>query len=148
MDESRDFRFAYSLDVRYGDIDAQGHVNNAKYITYMEAARFKYLERLGLFQPGTPWDQIGIIIAEVQCAYKAPLYYPETVRIYVRTAAVGTKSFTCHYRLERAQNGQLVALGRSVQVAYDYASGQSLRVPDEWRARIQALEEGPALDGQ
>ncbi len=147
MDERQLFRFSCPLEVRYGDIDAQGHVNNAKYVTYMEAARFKYFTHLGLFQPGMPWDQVGVIIAEVQCVYKAPVHYPQTVQIYVRTAQVGNKSFTLHYRLERA-DGELAMLGRSVQVAFDYPGNQSMRVPDDWRARLTAFEESVAGHAQ
>ncbi len=141
MDETDPFRYYYPLDVRYGDLDAQGHVNNAKFVTYMEAARFKYLERVGLIQPGTPWEDLGIIIAEVQCAYKAPVQYPETLRIYVRTSAVGNKSFTFEYRMHRASDGTVVATGRSVQVAYDYRNAQTMRVPEAWRERLSAFEE-------
>jgi acyl-CoA thioester hydrolase len=140
MDNPNPFRFFYPLDVRYGDLDPQGHVNNAKFVTYMEAGRFKYLERVGLIRPGTPWDELGIIIAEVQCVYEAPVLYPETLHVCVRTSAIGNKSFTLEYRLQRASDGGVVATGRSVLVAYDYRSGQTRRVPDEWRAAIAAFE--------
>lgn len=142
MDNPDPFHYSYPIDVRYGDLDPQGHVNNAKFVTYMEEARFKYLVHVGLVQPGVPWEDLGIIIAEVQCAYKAPVLYPETLHVYVRTSAIGNKSFTLEYRLQRASDGGVVATGRSVLVAYDYRSGQTRRVPDEWRARMTAFEEG------
>lgn len=141
MHNGPSYRFAYPIDVRYGDTDALGHVNHAKYLTYMETARFRYMERLGLFSPERPWQEVGVIIADVQCAYRIPLHFPETVQVYVRTEAVGRKSFTFTYRLERG-DGALAAEGRSVQVAYDYRAAQSIAVPDEWRARLEAFEEG------
>ncbi len=140
MDDHADFRFSYAIEVRYGDLDAQGHVNNAKFLTFMEAARFKYFERLGMVRKGMNWDDLGVIIAEVQCTYRAPVTYPETLQVYLRTSEIGNKSFAFEYRLERASDGVLAATGRSVQVAYDYPSEQTMRVPDEWRERIRALE--------
>ncbi|MBT3338732.1 MAG: acyl-CoA thioesterase [Anaerolineae bacterium] len=45
-------KFFYPIEVRYGDLDPQGHLNNAKYLTYFEQARIRYFVELGLFVPG------------------------------------------------------------------------------------------------
>jgi acyl-CoA thioesterase FadM len=102
----------------------------------MEMARFKFMERLDLFRPGMSFDDVGLIIADVQCSYKAPLKFPGDVQVYLRTAAIGKKSFTFHYRVETAP-ATLHAMARSVQVAYDYRGLRSIHVPDEWRARLR-----------
>ena len=146
MDDRDRFRFVYPVEVRYGDVDAQGHVNHTKFLTYMEMARFKYMQQLGLFKPGMPYENAGMIVADAQCSYRVPLEFPEIALVHVRVAAVGNRSFTLHYRLERASDGRLVALGRTVQVAYDYARQTSQPVPDSWRAQFAAFE-GEAGDG-
>jgi acyl-CoA thioester hydrolase len=132
------FRFSCSLKVRYADLDAQGHVNNATYFTYMEQARFEYMAALGLWRPGQDFMSVGTIVAEATCTYKRPILLGQTVDVAVRTARIGNKSATMEYRL--TVDGAEAATGRSVQVAFDYVSGQSIPVPDDWRRLVTEFE--------
>lgn len=132
------FKFAYPLTVRYSDLDAQGHVNNATYFTYMEQGRLEYFKALGLWRPGQDFLDVGTIVAEAACTYKRPVLLDEVVDVAVRTARLGNKSLVLEYRLSVA--GAEVATGRTVQVAYDYRAGASIPVPTEWRARLTAFE--------
>jgi acyl-CoA thioester hydrolase len=133
-----EFRFSCPLAVRYADLDAQGHVNNAAYFTYMEQARFEYWVALGLWRPGEDFLSVGTILAEATCTYKRPVLLGQIVDVAVRTAKIGTKSAILEYRLSVA--GQEVAAGRTVQVAYDYRAGASVPISDEWRQKVLAFE--------
>lgn len=137
------FRFSTPLAVRYADLDAQGHVNNATYFTYMEQGRFEYMVAVGLWQPGQDFLSVGTIVAEATCTYKRPILLGQTVDVAVRTTRLGTKSALMEYRL--TVQGEEVASGRSVQVSYDYPANRSVPIPDEWRRKI-ALFEGDGLD--
>lgn len=138
-----EFRFSYPIHVRYADLDAQGHVNNAMYFTYMEQARFEYMVAAGLWQPGQDFLSVGTIVAEAACAYKRPILLGQTVDVAVRTSKIGNKSSILEYRL--TVDGEEMATGRTVQVAYDYRAGRSVPIPDEWRAKVRALEGNPDL---
>ncbi|MGQ0601357.1 MAG: acyl-CoA thioesterase [Anaerolineales bacterium] len=137
------FRFSTSIPVRYADLDAQGHMNNAKYFTFMEQARFDYFSALGLWQPGNDFLSLGTILAETSCTFKKPVLLGQTVTVWVRVNHIGNKSFTFEYRLRVGD--EEVATGRSVQVAYDYATEQSIRVPDDWREKFRAFEDNSSL---
>lgn len=134
-----DFRFFHPIEVRYGDIDAQRHVNNVAYFSYMESARVRYMQHLGLWN-GRDFQQIGIIVAEATCSYKDAIRYGQPLRVGVRTARLGTKSFELHYTLLDADHGQEMAAGRTIQVAYDYLSRCSIPVPPAWRAVMAAFD--------
>ncbi len=134
------FRFSIPLEVRFRDVDALGHVNNAVYFTYMEHARIAYLRRLGLFS-GDPSDT-GMIVAEAACAYKAPIVFGQNVVVRMRASNLKNSSFIFEYSLEDSGSGQVMATGRSVQVCYDYAAGQPIPIPTVWRERIEAFERG------
>lgn len=138
-ERSADYRFYHPMEVRYGDIDAQGHVNNARTFTYMEQARVRYVQHLGLWD-GRDFKSIGIILAEAACTYKAPILLTQRLRVGVRTSRIGTKSIEFSYSIEDADSGQVMATGRTVQVAYDYKLGVSVRVPEDWRRIVQAFE--------
>jgi acyl-CoA thioester hydrolase len=132
------FHFSCPIAVRYADLDAQGHVNNATYFTYMEQARFEYWVALGLWQPGGDFMSVGTIVAEATCTYKRPVLLGQTVDVAVRTAKLGHKSAVLEYRLSVA--GQEAATGRTVLVAYDYRAGASVPISAEWRQKVLAFE--------
>jgi acyl-CoA thioester hydrolase len=133
------FRFYYPIEVRYGDLDPQGHVNNACYFTYIEQARVGYIKRLGLWDGGSFLD-IGIIIADAQMNFKAPILFGQAVRVGVRVTRLGNKSLTMKYRLEEAGSGQEFSSGSTVLVTYDYHQERSVPLPGSWRAAIAEFE--------
>jgi acyl-CoA thioester hydrolase len=133
------FRFYIRIPIRYADIDAQRHLNNVAYFTFMEQARVEYMRAVKLWQDDH-FDSIGMIVAEASCSYKAPAYLGETVTVWARICYVGTKSFHFEYRLD-VERGQ-IASGRTVQVCYDYLRKESTPLPDQWRQKIALFEPG------
>jgi len=134
-----DFHFYYPLQVRYGDLDPQWHVNNAHFVTFLEQARFAYLIELGLFDGGNFLD-LGLIVADVHVAYLAPILLTQKIRIGVRVARIGTKSLTFEYLVEDEAGGAPLARAETVMVAYDYPAHASIPVSDAWREKISRFE--------
>jgi acyl-CoA thioesterase FadM len=83
-----DYRFFHPIEIRYGDLDPQGHVNNAKYLTYMEQARVQYMQQLGLWDGGS-FMEIGIILAEARLTFRAPVRFGQAVRAGARVSRTG-----------------------------------------------------------
>lgn len=134
-----DFRFFQPIEIRYGDIDAQRHVNNARYFTFLESARASYLQRLGLWD-GRDFDTIGIILVETNCTFKEPISFGQRIQVGVRTIRLGTKSIEMAHSYQDAESGQEMAAARSVIVAYDYRTNRSIAIPKAWREAIEAFE--------
>jgi acyl-CoA thioester hydrolase len=137
------FFFYHPIEVRYGDLDPQGHVNNASYLTYFEQARIAYIHSLGLWD-GHSFLDIGIILADAHITFNAPVQFGQAVRVGVRVSRLGNKSLTMEYRLEDSQTSQELALGATVLVTYDYPTGQTISIPSSWREAITAYEGLPA----
>ena len=136
------FRFATEIRVRWRDLDALGHVNNAVYVTYLEEARIHYLRELELgFLGFVGPDEVGFIFAEVTCTYLSQLQLAERVTVRVRTVELGRSSFVFEYRME-GEDGRVAATARSVQVCYDYGAGRSIPIPERWRQQMIAYEPG------
>jgi acyl-CoA thioester hydrolase len=135
-----DYRFFHPIEIRYGDLDPQGHVNNAKYLTYMEQARVQYMQQLGLWDGGS-FMEIGIILAEARLTFRAPVRFGQAVRAGARVSRIGNRSLAMDYSLEDTDSGAVLATGAAVLVAYDYRTAQTIPVPDEWRQRISQFEE-------
>jgi acyl-CoA thioester hydrolase len=135
-----DFRFYHPIEVRYGDLDPQGHVNNAKHLTYFEQARVAYMIELGLFTKDQSFMKIGVIIADVHIAYFEPIYFGQNVKVGVHTVKFGTKSMTWEQNIIDADTGREFAKGEVIIVTYDYNQEKTIPVPQEWRERIIEFE--------
>jgi acyl-CoA thioester hydrolase len=133
------FRFFHPIEVRYGDLDPQGHLNNAKYFTLIEQARISYVKTLGLWQGGS-FIEIGMILAEARMTFKAPILWGQPIQVGVRVDRLGNKSFDLSYSIQDAKTKIEHAAGSTVQVAYDYQSAQTMPIPDEWRVIITRFE--------
>jgi acyl-CoA thioester hydrolase len=134
------YRFFHPIEIRYADLDPQGHVNNAKYLTYFEQARLAYLIHLGLFRPDQSFLEIGVILAEVRVTFKAPTHFGQRVQIGVRTTRLGNKSMEMECALLDCEDGRLLAVGTTVLVAYNYLAGHSIPLPEAWRTAITNFE--------
>ena len=134
------FRFYHPIEVRYGDLDPQGHVNNAKYLTYTEQARIAYIRHLSLWEGGS-FLKIGIILADARVTFLAPILFGQDVRVGVRVTRLGNKSMTMEYEIEDHQSGQPQATCTSVLVAYDYETEKTIPIPDGWRRTITEFEQ-------
>ena len=135
-----DYNFYYPIEVRYGDLDPQGHVNNAKYLTYFEQARIAYFLRLGFFEKGQSFLDIGVIMADVKLTFHAPVEWGDAVRVGVRISKLGNKSMVTEQVIVDQENGKRYASGEVVLVAYDYHKGETIPVPDDWREVIREFE--------
>ena len=129
------FPFVHLEPVRFSDLDAFGHVNNAVFSMYVEQARLAWLGRYAADEPMPLRD---VILARTEIDFRSPVVFGETVAIGVRPARVGTKSFELEFELRVDE--RLVAEGKSVLVGYDYDSGRSVEVPERWRRRLQSAE--------
>jgi acyl-CoA thioester hydrolase len=135
-----EFRFYLPIQVRYGDIDPQRHVNNSRFFTYMEQGRISYFQQLGLWD-GMDFDRMGIILLETKITFHAPIVYGQSIRVGVRMEKLGNKSLEMITVLEDIDSKEELARGCSVLVAYDYRSGKSMVIPEDWRKVVQEFEE-------
>ena len=135
-----EFKFFHSMEVRYGDLDPQGHLNNAKYLTYFEQARVHYFTQLGLFSKGQSFMDIGVIIADIHIQYRAPVFWGAPVKVGVRTSKVGGKSITLEQSIVDEATEQLYASGKVIMVTYDYHDHKTISVPGTWREKLAQFE--------
>lgn len=133
------FRFYKDIEVRYGDLDPQGHVNNSRYLTYFEHARIHYLLHLGLWRGGS-FSGIGIILADAQITFLSPAKFGQRLKVGTRVTRLGNKSITMEYCLEADDIQEPLATGSSVLVTYDYPTEKTIPIPQNWREAIISFE--------
>lgn len=131
------FKLVCDAQVRFADTDALGHVNNAVYLNYLEIARVEYLQAvLGRLDV----KDFGVILARAEVDYKSPAFHHETLRVGCKVDSLGGSSINMSYRVEDKKTGRLVALAKTVLVAYDYALGRPVRIPPEARDKMEAYD--------
>ena len=135
-----DFRFFHPIEVRYGDLDPQGHVNNAKYLTFFEQARVRYMIHLGLYAQDQSFKKVGVIVADVHLAFLTPIHFDDDVKVGVRISKLGNKSMTVEQSIVNNVSGLEMAKGEVVTVTFDYAVQNTISIPEEWRNKIKAFE--------
>lgn len=134
-----EFRFIYPVQIRYADLDAQWHVNNARFLSIMEQARLSYILQLGLWD-GKSFLDLGVIVADIHIAYKAPIELEEKIEVALRVSRLGNKSITMENEIRSAQDHSLKAQAEVVLVAYDFRSKKTIPVPESWRKKITEFE--------
>jgi acyl-CoA thioester hydrolase len=139
------FAVSLTIPVLWGDMDALRHVNNARYFAWFETVRIAYFERLRGGPAPTALSDFGPILASTKCDYLRPVVYPGTVDVGARVAEVGNSSVRMDYLVVRSDApDEPCARGTSVVVLVRYATLEKVKVPDEMRAAITALEDGAA----
>jgi acyl-CoA thioester hydrolase len=121
------------MDVRFADMDAMGHVNNAVYLTYFEAARMAYWMHV----TGRPdLSGMDMILARAEVDFRSPLVAPESIEVGVGCASIGRTSFVLEQDMYERKTGRLVAEARKVLVHYDYKAGRAIPIGEELRRKI------------
>ena len=122
------------LQVRWGDMDIFGHVNNANYFRYLEQARISWFETIG-----APSGNVGHgpILVAAACNFRIPIVYPATVEVRTYVKSLGRSSIPMYQEIVDANNpSTLYADGDSTIVWIDYQRGKSEPLPEELRVLI------------
>lgn len=134
------FHHSTTIQVRFADVDAMNHVNNAKYLTYIESARIGYFtEVLAKGMHGSP----GFILAKATVDFMLPIALHDEIKVLTRCSRIGNKSFDLEYEIKRVNPlpAQTVAKAQTVLVGFDYQSNKTISIPDEWKKRIEVFEQ-------
>lgn len=120
------------IPIRWGDMDAMGHVNNTVYFRYMEQARIGWFD--ALVPQAEAWQSTGIVIANASCSFKKPINYPGVVEVRVTIGAPGGSSVPTFYELRVGE--QLYADGEATVVFIDLAKQKPVRIPEAIRSKL------------
>lgn len=138
---TENYKCKIRVQIRFGDTDALGHINNAKYLSYMEVARIKYFD--DLFGQSIDWNEEGFILAKAEVNFRKPIFLTDTIDLYVRTSRFGTKSFDMDYvfiRTDKEGKQEVVATGLTVQVTMSFRQNISIPVPSRYKEIIEGFE--------
>lgn len=141
------FRFQQPVSVRYGDLDPQWHVNNARFLSFIEHARMHYLMEVGIFDGHSFWD-LPLIVGDIHVRYIKPIEMTDKVVVSIGVTRIGTKSILLECEVTGEGGEPLFAIGENTLVAYDYRTKSAVAVSDEMRAQFERYEGKPFKKGE
>jgi acyl-CoA thioester hydrolase len=128
--------FTDADEVRFADLDSQGHLNNVAFLVFFESARVAYVRSVAPeYDPGAA-DGLGFMVVEAKITYRSPGRYGERIDTLLRPTTVGRSSFRCEF--EMRVGDRVLADGYAVMVSYDHVAAKSIAVPEVLRERLLA----------
>jgi len=134
------FKHKIIIEVRFSDLDAMRHVNNAVYLTYIEEARISYFNEV--FKRDKSSLEYSAIVARIEIDYLQPINLGDKVEIFTRVSKLGNKSTDIENLILIDRDGNKIAAASVLTklVAYDYKKLQSIQIPEDVRRKIEEFE--------
>lgn len=140
------YRCQIQFPVRFSDLDAMGHLNNAKFLTYFEEGRAAWCrDCLGMAPESTAYP---LIVAHIAIDYLLPVGFGGEVEVSTRCSKVGHKSITITGQINLVHGDGPVTAARYTAILawYDYALKSTTPIPEEARRLIKDFEVGVLMD--
>ena len=127
--QKADFIYFKQIEARWGDMDGLRHINNAKYLTFLETARLEYLSTLGI--DINRWNsKESVILASMKIDYHKQSSYPNIYEIGCKISRIGNKSFDIFNAIFESSSNNLILTGTFTIVCFDYHLQKTISVPD------------------
>lgn len=137
--ELDDYPVVVDLDVRWGDMDTLGHVNNTVFFQYLESSRIQYHDTLT--EDGDVWPEgIGPILASTSCNFRLPIVYPDRLQVGARVIEIGEKKYVMDHVIYSEEHDDVAADGDATVVSFNYSEDQTAPLPDELIRRMEKRE--------
>jgi acyl-CoA thioester hydrolase len=133
--EKKKLVFSMSIPIRWGDMDAMGHVNNTVYFRYLETARIDWIRSIGC-EPDPKGE--GFLVVNAFCTFHKQLEYPGEALVKMYASDPGRSSFESWATIERPDDpGVIYASGGATTVWVDFPAQKSKPMPDWVRQVIE-----------
>ncbi len=132
-------RVTIDIPVVWGEMDALGHVNNVVYFRYLESSRIAFIRSLALDDVRSvqiDGVRVGFILQGVQCRFRRPVVFPDTLAVTVRLVNIETDRFTLAHEVVSKAQQAVVAVGEGTIVTYDYENARKVTIPDTLRRKL------------
>ncbi|MCT7360407.1 acyl-CoA thioesterase [Thalassolituus pacificus] len=139
MQDLYDYPVVIEVTVAWGEMDAFQHVNNAQFFRYFESARVQYFDNLKILDYMNNYAR-GPILASTNAKFLAPVKYPDTLSVGIRSVQLESGRITQEYAVWSHETSRLVAKGESLLVFFDYKAGRPCEIPPALAESILKLE--------
>lgn len=138
--EINNFKHHISIKVRFSDLDAMGHVNNATYLTYLEEARIAYFNEVLNYTENNL--AFGAVVAKIEIDYIRQIELGDIIEVYTKCSSFGNKSSDIEHLIviKKVKDNLTAAKAKTKLVSFDYKLRKSVPVPRDVKAKIETYE--------
>lgn len=125
------------IQVRFSDVDVIGHVNNIIFFAYYDTGKAAFMTQL--LGKKISWNEVDTVVANVDCAFIAPIFWGENIEVLTTCTALHDKSFKLLQMLRNADSGEVKSLCETVMVSFDPDTQKAAPLNNEWREKLSKL---------
>lgn len=129
------FTHSEDVQIRFNDIDILGHLNNTVYFSFFDTGKAFFFRHI--MNGKIDWKRVETVIANIDCAYIAPVYFGEEIAVLTRCAEIHDKSFKLQQILVEKNTGELKTACETVMVSFDPETKKAVEMPQRWRDALE-----------
>jgi acyl-CoA thioester hydrolase len=135
------YKHCIPIKVRFSDLDVVGHLNNAKYQTYLEEARIAYFH--DVFNQDKSSLNFHVVVSKITIDYFKPIAYGDDLTVYTRVTNFTTRSQDVHNLFVRREKDktEIAASAQTIMAAFDYHTKKPTIFPEWYGEIIRSFEE-------
>jgi len=131
----QDFNIVEEIPVRWGDMDARGHVNNTVYFRYFESSRIALFHSLNVYEEMEASGDAPILVY-THCNFKTPVTYPDTIYVGAKITNIEESKVRITHSMVSKNLNKEVADGEALVVWYNYRNQKKGIISERLRKRI------------
>ena len=135
LPELSEFRHRVPLQIRFNDIDILGHLNNTVYFSFYDTGKAYFFK--DILGDRLDFKKVDTVIANVDCAYAAPIYFGEKIEVLTRCSSIHDRSFKIQQVIIESDTRQIKSAAETVMVSFDAASQSSIDMPGHIRLALE-----------
>lgn len=132
------FNHRKEIQIRFGDIDILGHVNNAVQLSYFDLARLSYFEQF--YGDIIRWEESAVIVAHLEIDFLVPILIKDNIEVLTRITRIGNKSLGIEQQIVDINTREVKTRSTQVMVGYNQRLSTSIPIPEELKSRIMTFE--------
>ena len=119
------------IQLRFSDVDVIGHVNNIIFLQYYDTGKAAYMTEL--LGRSISWQEVDTVVANIDCAFIAPIFWGEKIEVLTACTYIHDKSFHLLQMLRNSVTGEVKSLCETVMVSFDPDTQKAAPLSEEWR---------------
>lgn len=122
------------IQIRFSDVDVIGHVNNIVYFQYYDTGKAAFMTEL--LGRSISWQEVDTVVANVDCAFIAPIFWGEKIEVLTTCTFLHDKSFKLLQMLRNSETGEVKSVCETVMVSFDPDTQTAAPLSEEWREKL------------
>lgn len=126
------------LQIRFSDVDVLGHVNNTVYLAFYDTGKAAFMTQV--LGRSISWKEVDTVVANIDCAFIAPIFYGENVEVLTACSGIHDKSFRILQMIRNADTEEVKSICETVMVSFDPHTQKAMPLSKEWREKLSASQ--------